>query len=161
MSRLETKCLMVCATTHGLLIAIVFFGSAFFMANSKKENLQPLNMVPAILVDAAISGGGGKPNLPRSEDKPKGETLIPQPPAPQPVVQKPVEAKPPPEPKPTEIKKEPPTVVKKITEANKPLKPPTKEPIPEPKHKVDISNVVKRSDDTAAKAKAQADAQAR
>jgi TonB family protein len=161
MSRLETKCLMVCATTHGLLIAIVFFGSAFFVANTKKENLQPLNMIPAILVDAAISGGGGKPNLHPSEEKPKGETLIPQPPAPQPPVQKPVEAKPPPEPKPTEVKKEPPTVVKKTTESNKPLKPQPKEPIPEPRHKVDINNVVKRPDDTAAKAKAQAEAQAR
>src|SRR6185503_4075689 len=108
MSRLETKCLMVCATTHGLLIAIVFFGSAFFVANSKKENLQPLNIVPAIFVDAAISGGGGNPKLRPSEEKQKGETLIPQPPVPQPVVKKPVQDKPPPEPKPTEIKKEPP-----------------------------------------------------
>src|ERR1041384_6621889 len=129
MSRLETKCLMVCAATHGLLIAIIFFSSAFFVANSKKENLQPLNMVPSILVDAAISGGGGNPNLHPSEGKLKGETLIPQAPAPrpQPVVQKPVEAKPPPEPKPAEIKKEPPPVTKKSAEATKPLKPQAKE----------------------------------
>jgi TonB family protein len=102
MNRLEQKCLMASAGMHGLLILLLVVGSAFFVETEKPKPppLPNLRVVPDFLVEGALAGGGGNPNVKPSEEKQKGETLIkppeptPAPPQPKPPQPKPVEVKP-------------------------------------------------------------------
>jgi TonB family protein len=101
---MEQKCLIASAGMHGLLILLLVVGSAFFV-QTEKANLKPrvptLTVVPAILVDGLLAGGGGNPNVKPIEGKQKGETLIKQPIPPAP------EAKPQEKPiKPADVKPE-------------------------------------------------------
>jgi len=78
MDRLQKKCAIGSAGGHLLLGVVLFVGPAFLSsAPTKPDDSQILDIVPSILVDAAISGGGN----------PKGArppAALPQPPTPPP-----------------------------------------------------------------------------
>ena len=76
--RLQKKCLSASIGTHTSLIAVLFLGSAFFKEEQKVVKVTSLKVVPSILVDSALSGGGGNPNIKPSEDRQKGDTLVPK-----------------------------------------------------------------------------------
>ncbi len=125
MSRLEKKCLVASSCFHGSLVLLVLFGSAFFKAHRNEPPLKLMNVVPTTLIDEALSGGGGNPKLPQTDDRIKGDTLKPvPPPAAEPPKQAKPEAKvdpvpPPPDPpkaKPTKTPDAPPKVVKPVKE---------------------------------------------
>jgi TonB family protein len=120
MSRLEKKCLMASGGMHGFLVLLFVFGSAFFTA---QKLLPPpmLNVVPTRLVDAALAGGGGNPNLAPTADRIKGDTLNPVRPPEPPKQQTPPKREDPPVQRP-----EPPKV-----ETPKAVKPPPKQPVKE------------------------------
>ena len=120
MNRFQKKMLLASAGLHGFLVLLLLFGSAFFVSKEKPAT-QRLNVVPTRLIEDALAGGGGNPNLPRTDDRQKGETLLPLPAAApaQPVAPPTKPAKPqPPEPKP-EVRK---------TESKKPDVPTPKPP---------------------------------
>jgi len=102
MNRFQKKCLIASTGLHGFLLLLLVFGSAFFVSKEKPP-AQRLNVVPTHLIEAALAGGGGNPNLPRTEDRQKGETLLPQP-APAPPQPAPPQPKPP-TPQPPEVKR--------------------------------------------------------
>ena len=125
MSRLEKKCFIAATGTHLFLFLLVIFGSAFFVSHDKLSDVRPLRVVPTKLIDGALAGGGGNPNVAPSDDQQKGQTLAPQPvqPLPQPAPARPVQ----PPPKPEVKRTEPKTVIKRDKpEPAKPTKP-TKE----------------------------------
>src|SRR5947207_10149967 len=104
MDRLQKKCAIGSAGGHLLLPLILFVGPAFLSSPSKPDNSPILDIVPSILVDAAISGGGN----------PKGArppAALPQPPTP------PAEQ---PQPKPQPVKVQEPDPPKEIAKANPP-----------------------------------------
>jgi len=117
MDRLQKKCLIASLGTHGLLLLIVMFGSAFFIAKKSLVNVPAIRVVPGKLVDTALSGGGGTPTVPPSEDKVKGETLMPQPEQP-PTPPKPVPTPPKPQQPAAEPKRL--TLVPKVRNTPKP-----------------------------------------
>ena len=90
MNRLQKKCLIATAGFHLLLVLILVFGSAFFTSHPKPDNTQLLDVIPANLIDAALSSG----------------VKAAQPPAPMPVVQRQ-----PPAPQPTPTPPQPKAVV--------------------------------------------------
>ncbi len=57
MNRLEKKCLIATAGFHLLLLVILFVGPAFFSSKPKPDDSQVLDVIPANLVDAAVSSG--------------------------------------------------------------------------------------------------------
>jgi periplasmic protein TonB len=79
MDRLQKKCLVGSTLFHGFLLLLLLFGSAFFVARERPMNLPRINVVPSRLIDDLLAGGGGNPNLPRTDDQQKGQTLAPQP----------------------------------------------------------------------------------
>ena len=88
MNRLQKKCLIASMGTHLLLFLVVIFGSAFFVPHDKSLSPPPLRAVPARLVDEALSGGGGNPNIAPSDAQQKGQTLVSQPVQPTPPPQR-------------------------------------------------------------------------
>jgi TonB family protein len=123
MDRLQKKCFIASSGFHGVLVLVVVFGAAFFTPEKPKP-VETLTMVPSKLIDDALSGGGGNPNIPRTDAKIKGDTLEPvpqqtvvkQPDPPKPKVEKPQPKPPEPvktEPKKTSIPKEPTKVAAK------------------------------------------------
>ena len=122
MDRLEKKCLIGSACTHGFLAVLLVVGSAFLLPKDKPPEAQPqVRIIPSILIDKALAGGGGNPNVAKTDDQQKGDTTRPQPKAPEPEVAK-VQPKPP-EPTPEPPKAAPKDVVKptkaKVTETAK------------------------------------------
>lgn len=119
LDRLQKKCLVGSTLFHGFLLLLLLFGSAFFVAREKPMNLPRINVVPSRLIDDALAGGGGNPNLVRTDDQQKGQTLAPQP-VPPPIEK--VQPKPtPPEPvRPPIAPKEVPKSVVEKTPAIKP-----------------------------------------
>src|SRR5438093_8460312 len=112
MSRLGKKCLLASTALHTFLLVLVLFGSAFFVLKEKPLPQPKLQFVPSRFVEAALAGGGGNPNLARTDDVQKGApttpVAVPTPP-PQPVQPKPqTQQTPPPLPKPEPKKVEPP-----------------------------------------------------
>ena len=105
MERLYKKCLIASLSTHGLLLLVVVFGSAFFVAKKPPVDVPSIRVVPGKLVDELLSGGGGDPQVAPSQDKIKGETLLAQPPAAQAPPPKPAPTPPKPEPRPAEPRK--------------------------------------------------------
>jgi len=174
MSRLEKKCLVASCCFHGFLVLLLMFGSAFFTARKVEPPLQMLNVIPGRLVDEALSGGGGNPNLPRTEDRIKGDTLNPvaaqavAPPEPVPPKAPPQKSKPeplPPEPvqpktvKPTKaVDESPPKISKQSTKDT--VKPKVEEA---PKQRIDLSELrpISREDTEQDKRKAREAAEAR
>lgn len=166
MNRLEKKCLMASTGLHGFAVLLLVFGSAFFVAKPKEPHISKLQFVPTKFVEKVLAGGGGNPNLPRTDDVQKGETLVPQP-APTPPVDKPQpKATPPapPEPAPEPPKPEPPPTARKQP-TPKPVEP-TKPKVadkapPEPtKPRINLSELKPVVKDDKSKAKAEAEAQA-
>jgi TonB family protein len=174
MNRLQKKCLVASTALHGFLLLLFVFGSAFFLAKDKPPPNQRLNVVPTHLIEAALAGGGGNPNLPRTDDRQKGDTLVPQPaaaaPPPQPVqpVRQPPQP-PPPQPKPevkrTESKK--PDLPTPPPKSIKPVKPvevakpkPTDKPTQD-KPRIDLTELVPVARTEKDKRKAQEEAEAR
>jgi TonB family protein len=155
MNRLAKKCLVASTGLHGFLVLLMVFGSAFFVAKEKPLSYPKLQFVPSRFVESALAGGGGNPNLPRTEDRQKGDTLLPQP-APAPPPLQPVKPHPPqplpPAPKP-EVKK---------TESKKPdLPAPTPKATEVAKRKIDLSELKPITRTETDKAKAEAEAKAR
>ena len=68
MNRLQKKCALASVFLHGLLVVVLLFGAAFV---TKPEPIptQRINFVPSRFVDSALSGGGGNPILPRTDDR--------------------------------------------------------------------------------------------
>lgn len=91
MNRTHKHCLIASSGMHLFLLLLLVFGSAFLAPEPKLIPAARLTMVPSRLVDAALSGGGGNPNVKPSDERLKGETLVPQPEEPKPVQPKPVE----------------------------------------------------------------------
>jgi periplasmic protein TonB len=144
MDRLQKKCFIASCGMHGVLFLVVLFGAAFFTAE-KPPPVGTLTMIPTKFFDNMPPGGGGNPNIPRTDARIKGETLEPVPPKPPQPVKTEV-PKPKVEPKPDVAKAEPPpkTIPK---QAPIELRPVSK-----------IANATKPKTDP--KAKAQADAKA-
>lgn len=118
MSRVQKKCLIASFGGHVLLVLAVLFGAAFH-PKPRPETFTTLKLIPDEVVENAL-GGGGNPNLPRTEDVVKGDTLQPVPPPAAPTPTPPAPTPPtPPAPAP------PP-------EAPKPPTPKASEPRPEP-----------------------------
>src|SRR2546425_3328589 len=77
MTRLEKKCFLASAALHGLLLLVILFGAAFLGPSKEKSLPNRINVVPSILVENALAGGGGNPKLPRTDDQVKGTSLNP------------------------------------------------------------------------------------
>lgn len=125
MDRLQKKCLIGSTCMHGFLALLLLVGAAFFVPTDKKpEALPHVRIVPSILIDKALAGGGGNPNVAKTDDQRKGDTTVPpKPPQPKPVVQQAP-------PKPQEQVTEPP---KPKPQKPDPLKEAAKAPVEKPK----------------------------
>jgi colicin import membrane protein len=168
MTRLHKKCLIASTSLHALLAFVLVFGSAFFVARDKQLPQPRLQFVPSRFIEAALAGGGGNPNIARTDDIQKGSPTAPvppKPPTPTPPKPNPVrEADPPPPPpkptpKPVETKVDPPKV-----DSVKPPKPtdvakPTEKAAP--KRKIDLTELKLVAKDDTEKVKAKAEAEAR
>ena len=94
MNRLQKKCVIATAGIHLLLLLILVFGSAFFSSRPKPDDTQLLDVIPANLIDAAVSSGvkGATPPppapvvVPPPQPAPPTPTFQPRPPVPKPVV---------------------------------------------------------------------------
>lgn len=153
MNRTQKKCLIATAGGHLLLIAVLVFGSAFFMSRSKVDETQVLTILPDNVVDGANSGvrnaqlPAPTPNPPQPEP-PKPTVTPPPQPQPQP---KPEPVKPP-DPEPVKPPKLTDTELKPVDKGETPVKPQPK------KIEISLKPVVKpatNSKDTAAAAEAQ------
>ena len=168
MNRFQKKCLIVSASLHGFLVLVLVFGSAFFVAKEKPVVQSRLQFVPSIDVENALAGGGGNPNIARTDDVQKGSPDAPKQlmnPPPQLVVPPPVQPRPidPPPPNP-----EPKRAEKKVQTPKPAPTPSPKKPIPKPVEKpapirprIDLSElkpVKRRAED---KRKEEAEAEAR
>ena len=162
MNRLQKKCLLASSSLHGFALLLLVFGSAFFVAKEKPHTFSKLQFVPSKFVESALAGGGGNPNVARTDDVQKGLPTAPvQPPAsptPVPPTPQPERIQPPPS-KPEPVKPEPtpkreapkPVETAKIKPADKPV------PV---KPRIDLSEL-KPIDRTATdKRKAQKEAEA-
>jgi len=170
MSRMEKKCLLASTVMHGSLVLLLVFGSAFLSSAPKKQEFPRLRVVPHTLVDDALAGGGGNPNIPITDDVQKGDTMTPQPPAiapaptpptPQPPVVQPTPPAPTPTPPKTVVKKPDPKLAPTKPEPvkiAKAVKPDPKAPEKTPDMKDLLKPIVRTNDD---KAKAKAEAEAR
>jgi TonB family protein len=76
MKRLQTKCIIVSAGLHLLLVVILIVGPAFLTSKSKVDDMKTLDFVPSLAIDEAFSHGGN-PNA-----QPPPPTPTPTPPAP-------------------------------------------------------------------------------
>jgi TonB family protein len=157
MNRLEKKCLVASAGMHLFLFLLVVFGSAFFVSRDKTPSLPPLRAVPTRLVDDALSGGGGNPNIAPSDAQQKGQTLVPQP-----------RIEPQPLPKPEVKRTEPKREVEKVEKPKptKPVKESVKEvvkPLPDPTKASQTAPIVLKpiTRSTMDKSKEQAEKEAR
>lgn len=185
MSRLQKKCLLASSGLHLFGVLLLMFGSAFFVPKEKTIATSRIQFVPAQFIENALAGGGGNPNIARTDDVQKGDTLQPQPAPPaDPVVPKPAQPAPPtpappvPEPAKTEVKPPTPKAEPKKTERVKKTEP-KPEPVTKPTKPVDAAKPstvtptksaptlaellkpVVRTGEDKAKAKAKAEAEAR
>jgi outer membrane biosynthesis protein TonB len=161
MTRMQKKCLIASSGLHVLLALLVLFGSAFFVAKEKPLSYPKLQFYPSKWIEGALAGGGGNPNIARTEDVQKGVSR-PLPPPAAPPQAKPQEVTPPPPPKPVEpkveVSKVPPTKSLPKPEELQQSKVPEK---PTPKFNVDLNELKPVQRTQADKAKAKADAEAR
>jgi TonB family protein len=75
MNRVQKRCFVASVTLHGMLLALVLFGSAFFSSRAKQdEDLPVLTFIPDMAGDSAFVGGGSRsavpPTLARSNPSP-------------------------------------------------------------------------------------------
>ncbi|HEY0456563.1 MAG TPA: TonB family protein, partial [Verrucomicrobiae bacterium] len=143
----QKKCLLASATSHGFLILIILIGSAFFVPQQKQVLTDQIRVFPSKLVESALSGGGGNPNVPKTDDTQKGtpHPVDPAPPPPQPVRHEP---KPKPTP-PEQHQVQPKPVKHDVTE---PVKPKVEKialtPVTRPKIKPDATKPKEKIDDS-------------
>ena len=177
MSRLQKKCFIASASLHFLLFALLVFGPAFISSTSRRtDNLPMLDVIPAKLIDDAMSGGGQPAAAKQTETPPESKapadpvTVPPapklEPPTPAPVESKPkpiVEMKPIVEQKPTIEKQEPRLPVKQTTKLTKTKSAPPEKILPKKNEPtVDLKPAVRSTAESLArKAKAEAAAKAR
>lgn len=136
MTRLQKKCLIAAAGTH-LLVIVVLLCSGFITSKPKVDDTQLLDVIPANLVDAAMTSGAKEaPTPPPVTEPPKPVVTPPTPPVPEPP--KPVVTPPPPKVEPVT-----PPEVKPVAKAEIPIAKPPK-PTP-PKIKVNLEPVVRNS----------------
>ncbi len=156
MDRSQKKCLIASASLHGFLCLLLVFSSAFFVAKEKPVTFSKLQFVPSKFVEDAMAGGGGNPNIARTDDVQKGSPDAPKhlinPPAQAARQQQPTP--PAPEPAPPKIKTTP-----KVTD-NAKNKVPDKPTSAKPRIDInaDLKQVTRTSDD---KRKQQEEAEAR
>ena len=135
MDRMQKKCLTASASLHGFLALLLVFGSAFFVAKEKPVAYPKLQFVPSRFVESALSGGGGNPNIARTDDVQKGSPDAPKqlinPPA-QPAAKQQPAPTPAPEPEPPPVKPEPKRTEKKVTEPKPEPATSSKKPKPTP-----------------------------
>ena len=159
MTRLEKKCLVASSGMHVLLALVLIFGSAFFVAKEQQPVSHQVKIFPSRIVEGALAGGGGNPNIARTEDAVKGVSRPLPPPAapPQPKPQ-PEATPPPPAPKPQPKPPEPKTSPKpaELQQSKAPEK-------TTPKFSIDLNELkpVQRTQADKAKAKAEAEAHER
>jgi len=158
---IQKRCFMGAVGLHGLLFLILIFGSAFFVAHQPPRDYSTLKVIPSRFVEG-LSGGGGNPNIPVTNEQKKGDpNAETEAPKPLPTPPKPPEPKKiePPTPKPVE---KPPEAVKTAVPKIKDdifLKPTTRTKVPD-KSKVEEAKAAKAAKEAAAKAKAEAEAKA-
>jgi TonB family protein len=118
MDRSQKKCLIASASLHGFLCLLLVFSSAFFVAKEKPTTFSKLQFVPSRFVEDAMAGGGGNPNIARTDDVQKGS-----PDAPKQLINPPAQATrqqqptpPPPAPDPEPVKPEPKRAEKRTPE---------------------------------------------
>src|SRR5439155_817552 len=58
--------------TQGFLALVLVFGSAFFVAHQPPRDYSSLRVIPSRFVDG-LSGGGGNPKLPDTNEKQRGD----------------------------------------------------------------------------------------
>jgi TonB family protein len=165
MNRLQKKCLVASSGLHGFAVLLLVFGSAFFVAKEKPLTQSKLQFVPSRFVEDALAGGGGNPNVARTDDVQKGvETAPVRPPAPPTPAPEPEPIQPPPpKPAPTKPEKVTPPKPEPIKAALKPVETAKPKPVDKPlpvKPRIDLSEL-KPIDRTATdKRKAQKEAEA-
>lgn len=148
---------MASSGLHGFLVLVLVFGSAF-LAVQKPSPPPLLNVVPTRLVDAALAGGGGNPNLAPTPDRIKGSTLnsITPPAQPEPPKQQtpPKREEPRPEPPKAETPKkvEPVKPTKPVKEEVKPVEEPKRSILTDLKP-VDKGDIQKKRDKEEAEAR--------
>lgn len=178
MDRLTKKCLLSSAGMHGFLLLLLAFGSAFFVAKRKDVPEPKLQFVPSKFIENALAGGGGNPNIARTDDVQKGSpdapkqvvNPAPQPPKPLPAPPLPEPPAPEPEPapkraekkveKPEPTKPEPKATSKKPTPKPPEVAKPTDKPAPV-KPRIDLSELKPVTRTTDDKRKAEAEEEAR
>ncbi len=137
MSRMQKKCLLASAGMHTVLVLLLVTGTAFLSSDKKRPVLtERLNVIPSILIDQAMSGGGGDPTAPKTDEQVKKQVEPPpqpKPPQPKPKKVEPKKVTPPP--------KE--TVKQTVKAPPKPRPEPKKVEIP----KIEITPVVRRHED--------------
>jgi TonB family protein len=115
MNRLQKKCAITIVGFHLLLLVILIVGPGFFAPKPRADDLQILDVIPANLIDVAVSSGV------RNAQPPPPAPVVtppqPAPPVPQPVVTPPV---PPKVETPEPIKE----IVKELTPEPKPVEKP-------------------------------------
>lgn len=119
---LQKKCLTASAVTHGLLVVLVFIGSAFIPQKPKIEGPEfELVDIPENLVAEPNVVSGGDPNAGQPQTKPVVPQPAPQLPPVQPVKPK-VEPQKQPEPEPAKPKQPAPEAVKPVEPKVEPRK---------------------------------------
>ncbi len=136
MDRMQKKCLMASASLHGFLVLLLVFGSAFFVAKRKDIPEHKLQFVPSKLIESALAGGGGNPNIARTDDVQQGSPDAPRqlvnPPALQPKPPQAAPTPPAPDPAPPEPTPEPRRTEPKVAAPKVAPKPASKKPEPKP-----------------------------
>lgn len=125
MDRLQKKCLLTSTGMHGFLLLLLAFGSAFFVAKEKPVTFSKLQFVPSRFVEDAMAGGGGNPNIARTDDVQKGS-----PDAPKQLINPPPQAARPQQPTPPPPAPDPEPVKPEVKRAEKKTPEPKPEPAP-------------------------------
>ena len=149
MSRLQKKCFIASASLHFLLFALLVFGPAFISSTSRRtDNLPMLDVIPAKLIDDAMSGGGQPAAAKQTETPPESKAPadpVTVPPAPklEPPVPVLVESKPKPTIEKVETKTEPRRPEKQTTKLTKTKPPDPEKPPPKKNEKSDAAKDAK------------------
>src|SRR3954452_20491854 len=69
---IQKRCFMGAVGFHGLLFLILVFGSAFFVAHQKPDYSASIKVIPSRFVEG-LSGGGGNPDIPVTNEQKKGD----------------------------------------------------------------------------------------
>jgi TonB family protein len=124
MNRTQLKCFLASTGVHLLLGAVLLIGPAFLVTTHTPNDLPPLNLIPAKLVDDLVfnPGAAGRPAPPRTQLAPPlaAPAIAP---APVPV--------PPPEPKPAPVEPKPVVKTTPPVVEDTPKPPKTKPPEPD------------------------------